>query len=329
MRPIKDYGLRDWLIFDPIRHRFRRLRNLATLAAYQTRNIPRQQETLAELKTKVEGKVAVFTVAFNVERNLELLAEGFAAYSPEAQLIVCDNSPTEAARRRIEAVCKAYALPYFPLPYPPLRNVIKHNFSLSHGIALTWIFYHLVRPLKPKIFAFFDHDLIPTAPIDFSKLIKNQPLYGLKRTRPKYDPSGWWRGRSLAGPWNLWAGYCVYDFAAVADLPLDFTGDNPLLLDTGGQNWTRFYRHLDTKPMRFAPRKLIKVRTTETATPYQFHLIDELLLHIGGASYREDAQKRLRLVEYLLGELRAGRHMLDEYILNEDDTAKPAFQKYP
>lgn len=317
MRPIIDYGLHDWLHFDPLRHRFRRLRNLAIVAAYRNYSAPRQEAILAELKSKVENKTAVFTVAFNVEKNLEWLAKGFAAFSPAAQLIVCDNSPTPEARRRIEAVCKTHGLPYIPLPVPPLRPVINRNASLSHGMALTWIFYNLVRPLKPRLFSFFDHDLIPTASFDLSKAIKGQPFYGLKWQTSRHRSSGWWRGRSLAGPWCLWAGYCVYDFAKVAGLPLDFTTDNPLLLDTGGQNWTRLYRHLDTKHMRFANERLVKLKVAKIATALPFMFIDGSLLHIGGVSHREDAHNRLMFIEHVLDALWTNQHTLDDFILSD------------
>jgi len=245
MRPIQDYGLRDWLLADPLRHRLRRLRNLATLAIYNGQKTDRQDELLASLASHVTGEDTAFTVAFNSVRNIEWLADGFARHSRGTTLVVCDNSPTVGARKEISGFCAARGVPYVPLPRPPLQLIIRTNPPLSHGIALTWIFYNLVRPLKPKVFAFIDHDLIPTAPFNFSEKVKDQPVYGRLRAKPTDGERNFWTGRKLTNYWNLWAGYCVFDYAATAHYPLDFTPDNPLRLDTGGQNWTRLYRELD------------------------------------------------------------------------------------
>ncbi len=324
MRPILDYGLREWLVCDPIRHRIRRLRNIAILAAYKNRKIDRQNEIVAKLRRQVEGKVAVFTVAFNVDRTIEWLANGFAAHAPDAILIVCDNSSTAEARRKIKEVCAARQVHYIPLPSPPLRKIVTTNGSLSHGIALTWIFYNLVRPLRPKVFAFFDHDLIPTAALDLQELVKNRPLYGKGSNKPNFGPWHWWRGKPIAGPWYLWAGYCVYDFTAVADYPLDFTPDNTLKLDTGGQNWTRLYRHLDPGCVRFAPVKFIEISVEGSALSEPFMLVDGSLLHIGKLSLRDNAQERIEMVELILTKLRSGRR-LNELISNEGGHIRQAW----
>jgi hypothetical protein len=317
MRPIQDYGLRDWLVLDPIRHRFRRLRNLATIAAYKARRASDHEEILARLRKSVEGKTAAFAVAFHDERSIASLADAFSIYLPDTALVVCDNSLSSEARQRIEAVCLARGAFYVPLPPPPMLALIRTNPSLSHGTALTWIFYNLVRPLKPDVFALFDHDLIPIAPIDLRELVKTQPIYGEKRDKSRHSPWHWWDGRPAAGPWNLWAGYCVYNFAAVADRPLDFTPDHPIGLDTGGQNWTRFYRYLDPAPMRFTTGKYIEIKSPTTGMPARFRIIDDALFHIGGISHRSDAKERVDLTEYVFEKLLVERQPLDAFIATE------------
>lgn len=316
MRQLRDYGLRDWLVADPFRHRIRRLRNIAIQSIYKSRRTSRQDELIAALRPQVEGKVVTFTVAFNMVRTLEWLADGFARLASETVLIVCDNSPSAASRSKIEAVCAARAIPYVPLPRPPLQFLLNTNPALSHGVALTWIFYNLVRPLKPKVFAFIDHDLIPLTPFDFRELVKNQPVYGMMRGRP------------TSGPWNLWAGYCVYDFDVIGHHLLDFSHDNPLKLDTGGQNWTRLYRHLDPDPMRFARSELIELKVSDAFPTGKFLLVDGWL-HVGGITYRPDSADRLKLVEEVLGKLATGSRSLNEFVLARSEYVKGGYNSLP
>jgi hypothetical protein len=290
VRRLRDYALREWLSADPLRHGARRARNYAILQSYKRRRIDRQAELIAALRPGAEGKTAVFTVAFNNHRTIAWLADGFLRHGRGALLVVCDNSPAESERRMIAAACHAREVAYVPLPRPPLARLLLTNPPLSHGMALSWIFYNLVRPLAPRVFAFIDHDLIPLSPFDLGDRLGDRPVYGLKSNRQDF------------GTWSLWAGYSVFDFAAVGALPLDFTTDAPLHLDTGGQNWMRLYRYIRPETLRFAEHRSRRVQLDGGDVPVSVEMVDEWL-HIGGISYRDDAGARLDTAERVLAHL--------------------------
>jgi hypothetical protein len=292
VRRLRDYALRDWLAADPLRHGVRRARNHAILQYYKARRVDRQDELIARLRPVAAGKTAVFTVAFNSSRTIEWQADGFAKYGAGAVLVVCDNSPIEDARKKIEAACLARGVAYVRLPRPPLAALLLTNPPLSHGVALTWIFYNLVRPLAPRVFAFIDHDLIPLSPLDLAERLGDRPVYGLKSDREAF------------GTWSLWAGYSVFDFAVAGPLPLDFTTDSSLQLDTGGQNWSRLYRFIPPEGLRFADHWSEPVHLDGDDAATAVEMIDGWL-HIGGVSYRNDARDRLDIAERVLAHLGA------------------------
>src|SRR5262249_31257904 len=158
---------------------------------------------------------------------------------------------------------------------------------------------------RPKVYAFIDHDLIPLAPFNFSEKVERQPVYGELRAKPATNEWNLWSGRKLADYWSLWAGYCVFDYAATAHYPLDFTPDNPIRLDTGGQNWTRMYREFDRSGMRFATIEWMEVGGTSNTAGARFRRIDDWI-HVGGVSYRADSHNRLDVFEDLLAGLQRG-----------------------
>ncbi len=293
MRRLRDYTLQEWAVADPLRHAVRRVRNVAILRSYLRRRAEGQEALIAALRPAASGRTVVFTVAFNSARTIGWLADGFRAHGGDAVLVVCDNSPGDAARQAIAEACRRRAVACLPLPPPPLRRHILTNPPLSHGVALTWIFHNLVRPLAPRVFAFVDHDLIPLAPFDLAASLGDRPVYGDRSDRDAF------------GTWSLWAGYSVFSFAATGTLPLDFTADASLKLDTGGQNWSRLYRHIARDGLRFAERGSARVKLPGRPDPVTAELIDGWL-HIGGVSYRGDAAERLAVAERVLAEL-AGR----------------------
>lgn len=96
-----------------------------------------------------------------------------------------------------------------------------------------------MRPGAPSAFGFLDDDLFPTAPDDPFACLTKQDFYGVVRRAGER--------------WFLWAGFCLFRFAAVANQPLDFRPDYFNGLDTGGGNWEVLYRHADLARLRKAP----------------------------------------------------------------------------
>ena len=160
--------------------------------------------------------------------------------------------------------------PYLSLPANPTRHVNR-----SHGMAMTWIFYNVVRTVKPKLFAYLDHDMIPVSTTSFSASLGAQPFYGFRRFTSQAS-------------WNLWAGYCCYDFSFVADKKLNFLYDFFPRSRYWGRNWKPLYRWHEPDRMRFAENKHIHVHNPLTDEQFIAQVIDDCWFHIGGIGYNDN-----------------------------------------
>ena len=181
-------------------------------------------------------------------------------------ILVFDNSRRAAARLEIERVCRDRGAFYFALPMNFTRHV-----NQSHGMAMSWVFHNIVRAIQPRMFAFLDHDLIPIEKISLAERLANQPFYGDLRVNP-------WS-------WNLWAGYCLYNFQAVANMLLNFLYDFSQKLDTGGRNWRCLYQHHEQQHLAYAKSTSVTVKAPDMATPRAVQIVDNSWLHIGSISY--------------------------------------------
>jgi len=229
----------------------------------------------AEELRKTNERRFCFVVAFNTPWVIDALTKGWQTYSSGMQLVVVDNSNSAAARQSIEKVCKTRGVPYFGLPGNPERNPGR-----SHGISMNWIYYNIVRPLKPEAFGFLDHDCLPIAPLDFSARMGGKTAYGLKwLSESNYmftraaDDQGWF----------LWAGFCFFRFRDVDGLPLDFRGNGRIGLDTGGGNWEPIYSRLSPEHFEFAEEDGLHLHLGQVEATYE--ILDRAMLHVGGASY--------------------------------------------
>lgn len=270
MRDLKDYRFADWLRAEPLAQGTRRLRNILLDRVYGGRRAEGEDHLLASLAAVKGGFLAV-TVAFNLPEAVSLLSQAMARMMPGATLLVCDNSSDPAARARIAEIAARDGRFYCSLPPVP-RISPNVNGSRSHGVALNWIWRHLIRPTAPATFALLDHDLLPLAPDDLAGHVARQPVYGMVR-----------HGSDFGG-WYLWPGYSVFDFNAVKDLALDFGTDTPRTLDTGGQNWRVLYRRLMLERLQMArTRQVWLAAEGEEAEPF---LLVDSWLHVGGAGHR-------------------------------------------
>lgn len=282
MRDLTDYGWREWALGAPLSQRARRLRNLAIDALYARFRPPGLDVLVADLR-RCRPRVLAVTIAFNLPDAIALLHEGMTRFVPGATLLVCDNSSDPQARAAIADLCRQRGIFYCPLPAAP-RLHSRPNGSRSHAVAINWVWRTLIRPVAPAVFALLDHDLVPLCPDDLAARVADQPVYGMVR-------------QGTRGPhWYLWPGYSVFDFAAVARLPLDFGTDTPLTLDTGGQNWSVLYQHLDLSALAQASIRQVYLADPQTGE-VEPHLLADGWLHVGGAGHRgagREALKRVR-----------------------------------
>ena len=302
MRDLGDYSVRDWSGGAPLFHGARRLRNVALDRIYAARRAEGQERLLAELSA-LRGRFLAVTVAFNLPEAVGFLSRAMARALPDVPLLVCDNSSDPGARAAIARLCAEQGRLYCPLPAVP-RVSPNPNGSRSHGVALNWVWRNLIRPTQPSGFALLDHDLVPLAPHDLAARLAGQPAYGMVREGERF------------GGWYLWPGYSVFDFKAVAHLPLDFGTDTPRTLDTGGQNWRVLYRSLSRPALTMARTLQVWLDDPETGVAEPFLLVDDWL-HVGGAGHRGGGAAALERVrraydtegpQALLERLVAGAH---------------------
>lgn len=292
MQPLSHFSIGDWLKLAPLRYGLTEFRNDALLNAYLQRT-PENLPIFLRDNAHLAGKNIVLVTAFGQPRVLNFLLTKAEQFLPDAQFLVFDNSSTTVARAEIERVCREHKAPYLALP----ANSIRHP-NRSHAFAMTWIFRNVVRTLKPRIFVFIDHDLIPFKKVDLGKLPNGQPFYGPVRANKSAEPE-----KIGNGNWSLWAGYCMYDFSAVKELPLNFLYDFSRGLDTGGRNWDCLYKNFDQPRPVFADSRKVSLTDSRTGIAHEVRIVDRSWLHFRGASYRREVQEQLDMYERMANAL--------------------------
>lgn len=266
MRNPTEFSAKEWLRLLPVQHALKQVRNDAWLAVYKNSRADNLRGFLADARELANTNIAL-VIAFEQPWALNWLLKMANRNVSDMTVMVFDNSRSASKRIEIERVCKTNHTPYLALPSNPTRHVNR-----SHGMAMTWVYYNVVRAINPRIFGFIDHDLIPVRKVSIADKLTGQPVYGLLN-------------RNKFGFWSLWAGYCFFDYAGTEGKTINFLYDFSRDLDTGGRNWNSLYRHLEPRQLRVAGSENIitKVSSSENSRPAQF--IDGNWLHIGGISY--------------------------------------------
>lgn len=268
MRKTSLYTAKEWLKLEPIIWYFKEKRNDAISRSF-VNSRPEQLEDFIQQNKQLTGKDIAIVVAFNSPWVLEVLLPAMKHYVPDAHVLVCDNSNDAALRPEIEAVCRHANVPYFPLPSNPEKHPCR-----SHGIALNWIYYNLIKKLKPARFACIDHDLIPFKPVSMAALLATQPVYG------RLVEQEW--------AWYLWAGFSMFDYQTVQEKKLNFLNDRANNLDTAGRNWKPFLQYLDKDQLRQASDEFYTFRDPNTLQEEQAQVIDGSWLHLKGVGMRKN-----------------------------------------
>ncbi|MGE5247623.1 MAG: hypothetical protein ACM3L8_04680 [Verrucomicrobiota bacterium] len=279
MRDLKQFSAGEWLRFAPFEYAFKQVRNDAGLAIYKGFR-PKSLELFLKATERFRDRNIALVVAFEQPWALDWLLRMAQRNLVDTDVLVFDNSRRAAARIEIERVCRHRGAPYLALPANPTRHVNR-----SHGMAMTWIFHNVVRAVKPRLFAFIDHDLIPVEKTDLSERLGGQPFFG----KPRISAWGW----------QLWAGYCLFDFSTVAGLPLNFLYDFSRKLDTGGRNWDCLYRNHDRERVRFADSRYVDVRDPGTGETRPVEIVDDRWFHIGSIGYNENFGSKATFCEGL------------------------------
>lgn len=280
MKAWREYTFREYLAGRPFIYAFKQLRNDIYVSIYCKRHPAQYQhfiQTLAENNHSApleQGHHLVISIAFERPETIQLQLENAKAYITDATLIVIDNSKSPEARKQIQQLCEQFHTPYFALPDNPTRHANR-----SHAMAMQWCYENIVSDLKPDSFAFIDHDLIPMKPIKISQVLHKQDFYGVA-----------WNNQYNV--WQLWAGYCFFDYKKVAHRKLNFLYDFSLKLDTGGRNYHTLYRYYDQSAMHFASNFLVDVFQPSNDREQQLQIIDDTWVHLRGAGHVEGFENR-------------------------------------
>jgi len=286
MRDADRFSAGEWLRFVPVKYAFKQTRNDAWLAVYK-RFRPKSLGTFLKETERFRNRNIALVVAFEQPWVLDWLLRMAQRNLTDTTVLVFDNSRRTVARRDIERVCRNRDISYIALPANPTRHPNR-----SHGMAMTWIFHNVVRAIKPRMFAFLDHDMIPIRKTGLSERLADQPFFGKLRT------SAW--------AWQLWAGYCLFDYSTVADLQMNFLYDFSQKLDTGGRNWGCLYRNHDRDRLRFADSRHVEVRDPATGNTMSMEIVDDRWLHIGNISYNDNLRPKAQFCENLAHALDQG-----------------------
>ena len=200
MRDLAKYSTGDWLRLRPFVERGKQLRYDFVLQKFLKIKPAGMEEFLAA-NARLKGKNIVCVIGFEQPELLSFSLKLAARHLTDATVIILDNSRRKESRAQIENVCRTHGAPYLGLPENPSRHPNR-----NHGMAMTWIWHNVVKPLQPGIAGFIDHDVIPTKRVELKQLLAGQPLYGV----PNVSRFGW----------SLWAGFCFYDFVQVGAVPL-------------------------------------------------------------------------------------------------------------
>ena len=233
------------------------------------------------------GQDIVLVIAFEQPWSLDWLLRRARTLVEGATVLVFDNSRRTEAHVAIQRVCRERDTPYLALPPNPTRHVNR-----SHGMAMTWVYRNVVRSIKPRMFGFIDHDLVPLQAVNVAARMCSQPIYGMPLQRQ-------WA-------WQLWAGYCFFDYLQVERLPLNFLYDFSNGLDTGGRNWHCLYRNLQRSKLRLGLSHILDIQDVERRQMQPMQIVDDCWYHIGGVSYNGNFNSKATFAHRLAAELDAG-----------------------
>lgn len=280
-RAMSDYSWLEWLRLRPLVQSLKTARYRAVDAGYRRK--PPAAGDLAAVGRAIGGRNALVTIAFADVNAARWQIALIRHYVPDVVHVIVDNSPDDATAERIRHVARAEGAHYLQLPRNPWSGKAP---SRSHGLALNWTWHNLIRPAVPAAFGFIDDDLFPTGRDDPFAPLARQDCYG--------------QVRRIGSRWFLWAGFCMFRFDKVADLPLDFGQDWFLGLDTGGGNWEPLYSRLDLATLEEAETRFVPFRPGLAVEDGPLQWVGPWLHEVGLMGRPELAEEKRNTVESLI-----------------------------
>lgn len=230
-------------------------------------------------------EMLLVTIAYNKEDLIEFQIAQIRKHVKDVgyKMLVVDNSTKRCKRKKINKLCEKQGVEYVAVPRWLNKIVLTKLlwFGSSHGLALNWMYYHVLRPMRPRRFALLDHDLFPFRDCKLTELLDNKPFYGA--------------ARDYGDSWYLWAGFSIFLFDKIDAVDPDFLPVivNGKYLDAGGGNFLRLYRYHRDKSRVFASTVTTRVQHTPTLSiPNDVYhgdciqIIDKQWMHlVNGSNY--------------------------------------------
>lgn len=287
MRSFKFFTLAEWLRLKPVIFLWKELRNDLLLAFYKRKTVILEEDFIQK-NQKFQNKKLLIVIAFEQIKVLEWMFSFAKDNVDDFKIMVFDNSRDLHLREQIKQLCSAYKIPYLALP----KNLTRHP-NRSHGMAMTWVFHRIIQRIEPEWFGFLDHDMIPVQPFYFQeKIAKNMSCYGALN-------------EGNFGYWNLWAGYCFFQYKKYANRPLNFLYDFSRGTDTGGRNWDLVYQEQEKTSKLFAQDEKFQLTLGSGLTAH-VQVIDQVWIHVGGVSYNNNLAPKELFYEELMDAFKAG-----------------------
>jgi hypothetical protein len=292
-RTLPEYSLREWCRLRPLVERYKHARHQARSAILVRR--PPAGGDLRGAIAAARGARVIVSVAFRDPDKIDLQAALVRRFVPSCVYIVADNSGDPSISAAIARTAQQRQVLYLRLPDSPWTGL---EGGRGHGLAMNWIWRHLLREARPAAFGFIDHDIYPVRPTDpFAGLVE-YPVAGMVLNRPPR--------------WQLWAGFCFFRFDAVERRGLDFCRDFLAGLDTGGGNWPRLYRYLDWSRVAVPPYRVDPVLSGHGVDECAVEWIGDWLHESHYRNRRRDLQvAKGRIVRGLLEAVLKGESLPD------------------
>lgn len=292
MRKFTEFKISEWVKLTPVIHAFKEVRNNFLLSKF-VKKTSTQVTSFLEANKNIEGKNVAAIIAFEQQWALNFLLEQAKINLINTHIIVFDNSKNIQKRKSIKDVCEKNGVHYISLP----PNRTKHV-NRSHGLAMSWAYHNVIKQLKPNIFTFLDHDLIPLNKVNLEEKVECQPIYGLLN-----------EGNN--GYWSLWAGFCTFKYSYLKESNLNFLYDFSRGLDTGGRNWDRIYKNLSFAEISFANRVYQKLAAPLNSEYREVEILDQSWVHMSGISYNNNFESKADFYDGIYKAVNSGAKLID------------------
>jgi hypothetical protein len=299
LRKFTEFKISEWVKLTPLIHAFKEVRNDFLLSRYVNKKSI-QTSSFLEANKNLEGKNIAVVIAFEQPWALNFLLEQASINLANTHIIVFDNSKNIQKRESIKHVCEKNSAHYISLP----SNTTKHV-NRSHGLAMSWAYHNVIKELKPNIFTFLDHDLIPLNKVNLEEKMEHQAIYGLLN-----------QGNN--NYWSLWAGFCTFKYSFVKEIKLNFLYDFSRGLDTGGRNWNCIYKNLSFDHISFADRTFQKVAALPNQDHRDVEILDQTWVHMSGISYNNNFESKADFYTGMYKAVNSGAKLAD-LILNDSN----------